>query len=129
MANQARILLFNMNTDRQQSIERICRSLSIKTSHIKPESYTQSMGYLAGIQGFSHTPKNSIPVQSNIAFDKEMLVFSGMDSGAVDRFLDAFKKAALSPVLLKAIITPYNVFWTPLQLYEELVKEHRHMNN
>jgi len=129
MANQARILLFNMNTDRQRSIERLCRSLSIKTSYIKPTSYTQSMGYLAGIQGFSHTPPNNISVWTNIDFQLEMLVFSGMDSDTIDQFLDAFKKANLTPVALKAILTPTNIFWTPVSLYEELSKEHQSFNS
>lgn len=130
MANQARILLFNMNTDRQHSIERLCRSLSIKTSYINSSSYYQTMGYLAGIQGFARTPSNNIsklPKQANNDFNMEMLVFSGMDSSSIDEFLDAFKKTNLSPVALKAILTPTNIFWTPIQLYKELSKEHQVM--
>ena len=121
MNNQARILLFKMNNDRQRSIEGLCRSLSIKTIYIKQASYLQNMGYLAGISGFS---KNST-IYSGSDFDKEMLVFSGMDSDLTDRFLAAFRQAGLPPVDLKAVITPTNIFWTPIKLYEELMKEHK----
>ncbi len=121
MTNQARILLFNMNKDRQLSIEKLCRSLSIKTSYIKPAYYSQSLGYLAGIQGF---PRNSTQ-HNEPGFESEMLVFSGMDSELTDRFLKAFKEADLTPIALKAVVTPTNIFWTPVMLYQELKKEHR----
>ena len=121
MANQSIILLFNMNKDRQRSVERLCRSLSIKTSYVKTSLYSQSLGYLAGIQGFPRTPS----VYSGAELESEMLVFSGMDSELTDRFLEAIKEAKLPPIALKAVVTPTNIFWTPVQLYQELMKEHK----
>ena len=121
MANQARILLFNMNKDRQRSVERLCRSLSIKTSYVKTSLYSQSLGYLAGIQGFPRNPS----VYNGNELESEMLVFSGMDSELTDRFLTTFKESNLPPIFLKAVVTPTNIFWTPVQLYQELMKEHK----
>ena len=120
MANQSKILLFNMNKDRQLSIEKLCRSLSIKTSYIKPAFYSQSLGYLAGIQGFPRSASS----YNGPGLETEMLIFSGMDSELTDRFLQAFKDNGLPPVSLKAIVTPANIFWTPIKLYTELTKEH-----
>lgn len=120
MANQARILLFNMNKDRQLSIEKLCRSLSIKSSYVRPDSYSQSLGYLAGIQGFPRTPST----YNGVELESEMLVFSGMDSELTDRFLQAIKDINLPPISLKAIVTPTNIFWTPVKLYQELKAEH-----
>lgn len=127
MSNQSRILLFKVNNDRQRSIEKLCRSLSVtvKVSVIKPSMYQQSMGYLAGISGFQ---RNSNIYKGN-DFDSEMLVFSGMDSDLTDEFLEGMKKAGLPPVSLKAIITPTNIFWTPLKLYQELCSEHQAMHS
>lgn len=121
--HQAKILLFHMNNDRLRSIERICRSLSIRVSVIKPSSYQQSLGYLAGISGFQRKNSNA----SGRDLEAEMLVFSGLDPDQVDAFLDAFKKAGLPPVALKAILTPTNIFWTPLMLCTELMKERNSM--
>ena len=121
MTNQSIILLFNMNKDRQRSVERLCRSLSIKTSHVKTSLYSQSLGYLAGIQGFPRNPS----VYSGNELESEMLIFSGMDSELTDQFLTAFKEANLPPISLKAIVTPTNIFWTPIKLYQELMKEHK----
>ncbi len=125
MTNQARILLFNMNKDRQLSIEKLCRSLSIKSSYIKLSSYSQSLGYLAGIQGFPRTPSTF----NGAELESEMLIFSGMDSGLTDRFLQAAKDNHLPPITLKAIVTPTNIFWTPIKLYQELKKEHNSFNS
>ena len=125
MANQARILLFNMNKDRQLSIEKLCRSLSIKTSFIKSSYYSQSLGYLAGINGF---PRNSNSYTGN-ELESEMLIFSGMDSELTDRFLSAFKESELPPIALKAVVTPTNIFWTPVMLYQELKKEHNRFHS
>lgn len=123
MKNQARILLFNVNNDRQRSFERLCRSLSSKVSvsAVRPSMYMQSMGYLAGITGFEK--KNTSYTGAD--FDSEMLVFSGIDPALMDEFLESMKKAGVFPVALKAIITPTNIFWTPKQLYAELYREHR----
>ena len=123
MANQAKILLFNVNNDRQLSIEKLCRSLSasVSVSAIRPSMYMQSMWYLAGIMGFEK--KNTSYTGSD--FDSEMLVFSGIYQTLMDEFLESMKKAGVFPVALKAIITPTNIFWTPKQLYDELCQEHR----
>ena len=110
-----------MNKDRQRSVERLCRSLSIKTSYVKTSLYSQSLGYLAGIQGFPRNPS----VYNGNELESEMLVFSGMDSELTDRFLTTFKESNLPPIFLKAVVTPTNIFWTPVQLYQELMKEHK----
>lgn len=57
-------------------------------------------------------------------FDGEMLIFSGMDSAAVDRFLAEYRKDGIEPVSLKAVITPHNIFWTAEKVYRELEREH-----
>ena len=123
MANQALILLFNVNNDRQRSIERLCRSLSVpaKAKVVKSSQYTQTMGYLAGISGFQ---RNNVGYPGS-DFNSEMLVFSGFSSEVMDEFIDNMKKNGLPPVSLKAIITPTNIFWTPIQLFNELEKEHK----
>lgn len=125
MANQPKLLLFHMNNDRQRSIEKLCRSLSttIRVNVIKPSAYSQTIGYLAGITGFS---KSNITYQGN-DFDSEMLVFSGVESELMDEFIDAMKETGMPRIALKAVITPTNIFWTPLKLYEHLEEEHRLM--
>ena len=120
------ILLFQIEKEKEKEIGRICRRLQITVRKIVPKDYGQKLGYLAGITGFSreHAP------YAGGAFPAEMLVFSGMDSGQVDLFLKESGEASAEngesgtePVGLKAVLTEHNVFWTPAQLFAELLKE------
>ena len=53
-----------------------------------------------------------------------MMIFSNM-ADMLDQFLSEYKKAGIPPIGLKAVITPYNLFWRAADLYEELFKEHQ----
>lgn len=120
MADKAHILLFHVEQGKAGRIESICRNLGVCISKIKPSSYSQKLGYLAGISGFD---RDNI-VYAGPDFPSEMMVFSGIDSDMLDRFLDEYKKASIAPIGLKAVLTPYNVFWSAEELYKELLKEH-----
>lgn len=124
MATSAKILLFHMEPNKTRQIEAVCRSLKIQTVKVKPASYNQKLGYLAGITGFNR--ENT--TYTGPDFPTEMLVFSGMDSERIDTFLDQYKKASIPPIGLKAIVTQHNIFWTAEELYKELFKEHSKLN-
>ena len=119
MADKAHILLFHVEQGKAMQMESICSKLQMRISQVKPSLYSQKLGYLARISGFH---------KENIAytgpdFPSEMMVFSGMDSDMLDYFLDEYKKAYISPIGLKAVITPHNIFWSAEDLYKELIKE------
>lgn len=124
MTNRPSILLFHIEPKKAQQIETICRPLKINTVKIKLPSYSQQLGYLAGITGFNR--QNT--TYTGPDFPTEMLVFSGMEPELVDTFLDQYKKASIPPIGLKAIITQHNIFWTAEALYKELFKEHSKFN-
>ena len=124
MANNTKVLLFHIEPATCRQIESICRSLHIQTVKVKPTSYEQTLGYLAGISGFNRQNKT----YTGPEFPSEMLVFAGMDSELVDAFLDAYKKASIPPIGLKAILTQHNIFWTATALYRELFQEHTSMH-
>lgn len=116
----AKVLLFHVEKTKQKQIADLCRRLQMKSIIVPKRQYAQSLGALAEISG--------IP-RENAAYDgaelsREMLVFSGMDSDALDVFLEEYKKSGIEPIDLKAIVTPHNIFWNAAVLYEELVKEH-----
>lgn len=124
MAGKAKLLLFHMEPGKAKQIEAVCHSLKIQPVKIKPTSYNQKLGYLAGITGFNR--ENDIYTGAD--FPTEMMVFSGMDSDMIDIFLSKYKEASIPPVGLKAIITQHNIFWTAEELYHELFKEHSRFN-
>lgn len=118
------ILLFQIEKEKEKEIERICRTQQINVRRVVPKDYGQKIGHLAGIKGFA---RENAPY-GGVAFPAEMLVFSGMDSEQVDLFLKEYRKGGKAPIGLKAILTEHNVFWTPQQLFAELLKEHHFFN-
>ncbi|MDE6433788.1 MAG: DUF3783 domain-containing protein [Lachnospiraceae bacterium] len=120
MANKPIILLFHIEPGKAKQIESICRPLKINVTKVKITSYSQQLGYLAGIKGFNRLSTT----YQGADFPSEMLVFSGMDSDTVDVFLAKYKEASIPPIGLKAILTEHNIFWTAEALYTELLKEH-----
>lgn len=121
MADTAHILLFHVETGKAQQIESLCRKLGIRISRVKLSSYSQKLGYLAGISGFRR--ENSS--YAGTEFPSEMMVFSGMNSDMLDCFLEEYKKASIPSIEMKAVLTPHNIFWRAEDFYRELFKEHQ----
>lgn len=115
----ATILVFHMERAKEKQIRLLCRRLNIEVIKVTARDYQQKLGSLAGIVGFAKEA-----VEESDEFDGEMLIFSGMDSAAVDRFLAEYRKDGVEPVSLKAVITPHNIFWTAEKVYRELEREH-----
>lgn len=122
--NQSILLFFQIQPQKAKQLNQVCNKLNIKTKVVNPVEYNQTLGYLAGIQGFSKRNKPHSP--QTIA--DEMLLFSGISSELLDRFLAACKASYIPQTPLKAMITMHNIFWTPEELYAELKKEHSRMS-
>ena len=88
-----KILIFELSGQKRTAIETICREKAITMIPVPPTEYAQTLGALAGIDGFSREEKQAM----GGALSGEMLVFSGLDSDALDDFLDAYKQTKLTP--------------------------------
>ena len=87
---------------------------------ITPEQYLEPIGYLAGLPEIQSCQE----IYQDQGFEDEMLVFKGFDSNTLNLFLKEFSKNKIERVALKAVLTPDNIKWNSLQLYEEIKKEH-----
>ena len=112
--------MYNLNTEKGRKIKMICIRMKIKIKEILPEQYLEPVGYLAGIEGIEPTGR----IFEGTGFDEEMLLMKGFDQGTLDRFLREFSRNRIERVDLKAVLTPGNVRWSSLELYEEIKKEH-----
>lgn len=119
------ILMFGLDKDKEKTVRTVCSRIGAVPVTVERRDYSQKLGTLAGVQGFSRDKT----VYSGPDFPAEMLVFSGMNSTQVDVFLAEYKKTGVPTVGLKAIVTPHNVFWTAEALFKELLKEHLRMPN
>lgn len=119
------ILMFGLDQNKEAAVSAAATAAGATVVAVPRKDYSQKIGALAKVQGFSRDKT----VYSGPDFPAEMLVFSGMNSAQVDRFLAEYKKQGVPAIGLKAIVTPDNIFWTPETLLKELLKEHMSMKN
>lgn len=119
--NNGCVLLFHVEKSKQKQIAELCRQLAFTPVIVPKRQYGESLGALARIDGISKTGK---PYEGE-ELSREMMVFSGIGSEALDLFLAKYREKGIEPVDLKAVLTPNNIFWDVLTLFEELEKEHQ----
>ena len=110
------ILTFNLSDARLSKLRFLCMKLGLLVKAVPAEDLCQPIAALCGLA----EPGEAAPAE---AFSEEMLIFCHMDNAAVNRFLQTAKQMRYAPVALKAILTPTNAEWTPMQLCQELKQE------
>ncbi len=110
------ILTFNLTDARISKLRFLCMKLGLLVKPVPAEDCNQPIAALCGLAD----RVESAPAE---VFPEEMLVFCHMDNAAVNRFLQTAKQMRFAPVALKAILTPTNAEWTPVQLCAELRQE------
>ncbi len=125
------VLLFRMNQPKKEQIKELCGQMGFRTEEITPMRYGDSLGSLAGL-GEIATANSKIgsgtrPFVGQYELPAEMMVFYGLESAELDEFLKKYRQAGIEPVPIKAVVTPFNMQWTPYQLFNELMEEHRAM--
>lgn len=115
------ILTFSLKEEQKRAVTLIGRKMGIQIREVAPADYGRTLGALCDLP----QADKRVQVQREAkAFPKEMLVFSGLDSKGLDRFLAEYRKTDLGKIDLKAMVTPTNAGWTPVQLFFELMREH-----
>ncbi len=110
------ILTFNLSDARLSKLRFLCMKLGVAVKPVPAEDCCQPIGALCGLA-------DRVEASPADAFPEEMLIFCHMDNTAVNRFLQTAKQMRYAPVALKAILTPTNANWTPVQLCQELQEE------
>lgn len=119
------VLVYQLTKEKEKAVQEICRKQNIRMKTVGKELYNQPLGFLAGIAGIKKQPVSF----TGEALEGEMLVFCGLTEEVLDSFLSAYKETGVEKVALKAIVTPHNIFWNSVQLYQELLKEQRQWQN
>ncbi len=115
------VLLYGIREEgRRRQITDWLRRAGIRPVEVAPADYRQPLGSLLTLPGFASLPGAHL----GPAFREEMLVMFAFREGMLSDFLRFFRDAGLAPVALKAMITPTNIQWSSLELYEALREEH-----
>lgn len=128
---------------KEKQLALLCRQLGIHTRRLKETDLNMALGTLAGIKmdagvmsAKKKTQKGTVLPNHNAITRQviqkkapkgttlpEILVFSGFSDEKLDIFLKEYKKAGITPVGLKAVLTQHNVFWSLYELVGELQRE------
>ena len=125
--------------------------LGFRLRAVKKEEYGLPVGVLAGVKGLDEdvlreveetqkeesaqkladgrlqreVPENDSSRKRD--FSDEMAIMAGFSSAQIDAFIYALRKKGVGRIDYKAVLTPYNMKWDSVQLYEEIKKEHKMM--
>ena len=113
---------------KKKQITALCRQLGFQVRELKRTDGDKTVGLLAGMpKGALGLPRGQEVSAGSMPKDfrmPELLVFAAMPEEQLDAFLDAYKKAGILPVALKAVVTEYNKDWSLYALVRELLAEH-----
>ncbi len=119
------ILLFHVpDKDIRLKMEMALFPLRVRLRYIQQEDYNQPLGVMAKV-------KDIEPAEGT--YDGEplpdtMIVFCGFNDQKLNQALTALRRCGVGPFPYKAILTPTNQHWTPLECFAELKREHEYMS-
>lgn len=124
------VLYYQPEKDRQSGndtkaarLKAVLVRMGIRIKNISPDQLSQTVGYLAGFDGFLKKEQEECP-----AVEEEILVMKNFTNRRLDELLMNLKRAGVPQVALKAVITDTNCKWRFYDLYQELKKEHDTMS-
>ena len=118
------VLLYNLSgTDAGRKLKPVLLKLRIRIRIVERESYLETIGHLAGIEGMEASGQE----YKEEGFSDPMLIMCGFSGELLDLLLAQMRKSAVPPIPLKAMLTPHNMFWNSLALHDELTKDHEAM--
>jgi len=118
------ILMYNFDKDKARKIQFLCLQMKFRIKTISKEDYLKPIGLLLN----SSKPKEE-ELYDGDGFSQEMLVMSALSDNQLNTFLMSFKKQNIPFINLKAIVTPDNISWNSIELYQELTAEHEAISN
>ena len=99
--------------------------LKIKLKVIADDMLQQKVGYITELDDFERemSPPEDMPM-----IEDEIMLMKNLTSSRVDTLLAAFRKAGVTEIRLKAILTETNKNWLFCDLCKELLREHNKLN-
>lgn len=115
------LLCYNLKDEKFKKIRLAAMRFKIRLRPVKPEEYGQTLAALCGMEPPAQAAAQPQP------FGDEMLVMAHFPGLLASQFLQSFRRLGISPVALKAVLTPTNCMWDSVQLHNEIAMEHAAM--
>ena len=113
------------STKKTAKLKAVLIQMGVRIKNIGACQVGERVGYLAGMDGYE---KNEIG-EALPLISQEVLVMKDFSRRRMDELFLRIRKAGIPKIDLKAVITATNAGWTFYQLYEEILAEHRRMEN
>jgi len=129
-ARKEMVLYYQPEKDRQSGndtkaakLKAVLVRMGIRIKNISPDQVGQTIGYLAGFDGFEETEQMESP-----DVEEEIRVMKKFSNRRIDELLSDLRRAGVPKIDLKAVITDTNCKWKFYDLYLELKEEHDAMS-
>lgn len=100
--------------------------MGIRIKNIDASQLHETVGYLAGIDGFGPSERSERDDETVIG--EEMLILKDFTDRRLDELLKQLRKSGIPRIDLKAVVTQYNAGWKFSELYKEIKEEHEQMS-
>ena len=116
-----KVVLYNLSEDssRGNRVRTILEHLGIPTETLKNSELNETVGYLAGLDGYEKADQT----WDGDSFDTEFMLLCNLPESLLDRFLDEMQANGLR-IDHKAVVTEYNRDAEFHELIEEIQNEH-----
>ncbi len=116
-----RVLLYNLSADISMGVRlrKILEEQGIEAVDVSTSQLGETLGYLAGMDGYEANPNPYTGSGSNTEF----MVMANFSEAQLDRFLDAMTQNGIR-IDHKAVTTAYNVDYEFHQLIDDIKEEH-----
>lgn len=126
MKRQEQVLFYQFrDAEKLQTSRKVLSRMGIVSKVVPEEAWTEKVGYLLGMKGFKASGKPD--AEDDFVFPHEVMVLQNIRNKRLDEVLSALKKAGVSKVKYKSVVTPFNTLWTLRRLCETMQKEHAFM--
>ena len=119
------ILLYTTDNMKAQKIEALCSSLGVGFRRLTVGDLRFSVASV--VSGDYKLPLGAAPLPS-LYVQPELMLFSGLKDRTLNAFLKRYRQEKITPIPLKAVVTPFNCSWTLVQLTMQLQREHANFN-
>jgi len=115
------ILMYSEKQEKLAQVKALSTGLQMQFRAIKAEEIDFPLTYFLG--GGTEVKKH-ISNRPMLFQMPEVLVLGGLTQERMELFLSEFKQKKIEKINLKAIVTPFNAFWSVYELAVELNKEY-----
>lgn len=119
--HKERAMLYHLPaaSEKGGKVRRVLHDLGITIIEITDDLFGQTVGYCAGISGYS---RNASPCTGN-GIDDDVMIMVALSDEKINQLLAQLRKVATGPIGLMAVVTEHNRSWTLTQLFTELNRE------